>query len=285
MINKLYSKPFQIKVRLALLLVCFAVVTGYFFLSKSNDLFSYLGYGGVILSVFIGISFGGLAALGISLFLNFLFGTWMILGGLNVVALAPINWKDTLWWMFSNLIIAMVSGLVHHVFTVLHQEHDYMAKRFDELVTIDEYSGFSNQKRFFFDLKEEFKRSERNNQLFSIFLIKMEYITRFQKLYGEKEYRHLIDQLSKKIRENTRVSDRKYRIYEDTFALLLPDTPVENMDKMITKFEKVLLTHRLLKKADITLTLKFGFSGYKQDWINETEMFSDAEENLNVYIH
>lgn len=236
-----------------------------------------------------GILFGLLASLGLSLFSLFLFGS-LLIWGMFAGWTIPLSVTDIVIWMGLFLIAAILTGLTHRLVSQTVAEHQEMVEKFDELVTIDEVTGFSNEKRLFFDLEEEFSRSRRTGIPFSLMLIEVNYLDSYFRLYGQKEGDYLLSSLAALLRNNTRLTDRKFRLdlseqVSGTFAVILSNSHEEGAEVVVQKLEKLLRVHTLENnKKQVTLTIGFGISHYAEDVSDHLEMVQRAKQELDQYI-
>jgi diguanylate cyclase (GGDEF)-like protein len=231
-----------------------------------------------------GLLYGSLASLAISLIVLFLFGTiliWQVyISSTNTMQL----WEIVLW-MIVFPAAAVVTGAFQKWIASILAENKEMKEKFSSLVTIDEITKFDNQNRFLFHMEEEFKRTQRTHSPFSLLLIKIKYFERFEQLYGDKEKNHLLRSLSTLLWNNLRITDRKFRIADDTFAVILTNTEDENTGDVVRKIESLLKHHQLAnKKRDITVTLAFGVSHYQEELLDFTEMIQHAQHDLEQYV-
>lgn len=231
-----------------------------------------------------GLLYGLLVSLGMSLIVLFLFGT-ILMWRVFISAAQILNTWDILIWMMVFPTAAVITGIFHKWITGVLAENQEMKAKFDSLVTIDEPTGFEIHKRFLLHLEEEFKRAQRTGLPFSLLLIKIKYFDQFQALYGLKETNHLLGSISEILLHNLRITDRKFRISDDTFAIILTNTVEENTDIVIGKMERLLRYHQLeRKKKEITLTIAFGVSNYNEELHDFTELIQSAEHDLEQYV-
>lgn len=236
-----------------------------------------------------GILFGLLASLGLSLFSLFLFGS-LLIWGMFAGWTIPLSVTDMIIWMGIFLIAAILTGLTHRLVSQTVAEHQEMVEKFDELVTIDAVTGFSNEKRLLFDLEEEFSRSRRTGIPFSLMLIEVIYLDSYFRLYGQKEGDYLLSSLAALLRNNTRLTDRKFRLDlgdqgSGTFAVILSNSHEEGAEVVVQKLEQLLRVHTLENnKKQVTLTIGFGISHYAEDVSDHLEMVQRAKQELEQYI-
>lgn len=236
-----------------------------------------------------GILFGLLASLGLSLISLFFFGS-LLIWGMFAGWTIQLSVTDMIIWMGIFLIAAILTGLTHRLVSQTVAEHQEMVEKFDELVTIDEVTGFSNEKRLLFDLEEEFSRSRRTGIPFSLMLIEVIYLDSYFRLYGQKEGDYLLSSLAALLRNNTRLTDRKFRLDlgeqgSGTFAVILSNSHEEGAEVVVQKLEQLFRVHTLENnKKQVTLTIGFGISHYAEDVSDHLEMVQRAKQELEQYI-
>lgn len=237
----------------------------------------------------VGIFFGLLASLGLSLLALFLFGS-LLIWGMVANWTFPLSVLEIAVWMLIFLAAAIITGLIQRLVAQTVEEHQEMVGKFDELVTIDEVTGFSNEKRLLFDLEEELSRSRRTGVPFSLMLIEVKYLDTFSQLYGRNETDYLLSSLAAILREHTRLTDRKFRLDQGdqgsgTFAVILNNSLEEGAEVVHAKLEKLMQTHILEnKKKQVTLTIAFGISQYADDVSDHMELVKRAKQELDQYI-
>jgi len=232
----------------------------------------------------IGTAYGLLAGLGTSLAVLFLFGSVLIWQALVSTDMF-LSTQNILLWMVAFLAAAVISGLLHKRVASVLDENKEMNAKFDTLVAVDEATGFDNEKRFYFSLEEEFRRSKRSGLPFTLLWVRIKFFNEFQTLYGPKETAHLLGSVANILREYTRLTDGKYRIADDTFAVILTNTVQDNASIVIGKIENLLRVHTLAnKKKEVTLTVEFGVSGYRDDAEDYMELILHAHDELDQYI-
>ncbi|MEQ6378213.1 GGDEF domain-containing protein [Bacillaceae bacterium S4-13-58] len=235
-----------------------------------------------LFTIGIGIWKGPTHSLAFSLLSIFLIGSywfWTTWRGHSVI---EMEFSNQLVWLVSYLITAILAGLIHQTTVSLHKENVEMKAKYNELVSIDPNTGFNNRKRFFFELEQEFKRSERYGSHLSLLCFQIDYLEQFKTLYGLKEFDFLMMSIAKKVQNQVRASDSLFRIEDRIIGVLLKETSEDNIQYVIDKLEQALTEHTLSNhQKQINLTLSFGHSSYKKDMGDYKEMYSIVEEQLN----
>lgn len=199
------------------------------------------------------------------------------------VRIPPVS--DLIMWLAIFAIAGFVPGGISHWVSVIVSENKFMKERFSELVTVDPDTGFDNKKRLYFEVEEEFLRAQRHHEPFTLLMIRCQFYPEFKSLYGEEEAKHLIVSIANTLKKHTRVSDRKFRVEEDTFALLLIHADEGDAAHVIRHLEPELSEHMLLHKpAVVKLTMAFGHASYSLDFYDHLDLIEHAHGELEHYV-
>ncbi|GAA4721934.1 GGDEF domain-containing protein [Brevibacillus fulvus] len=232
----------------------------------------------------IGMLCGLLVGLGSALLALFLFGSLLVFSDFFSLPF-QLSVKEIILWMMAFIAAASLTGLLHRVLTGILEENREMKQKFADFVTIDEWTGFDNEKRFYYDMEEEFNRSRRTGVPFSLLIVEILYYDQYLVLYGEKETAHLMKEMAEKLRSKTRITDRKFRIGDGSFAILLCNCNAENGELVIRKVEQLLKRHTLeTKRKQVELTISFGLAEYREEYSEYMEMVEHARKELNDYV-
>jgi len=116
---------------------------------------------------------------------------------------------------------------------LLKEQSDYskkletLRKRTQELqkeIVTDNLTGVYNGHYFLPRLKEEFFRSKRYNNQLSIVLIDVDHFEKINKEYGRQAGEYVLMKVANVILNNTRNSDVIFRIEDNEFGIILPNT-------------------------------------------------------------
>ncbi|WLR51899.1 diguanylate cyclase [Bacillus tianshenii] len=277
------------KTKLLLGLVLFIVLNA----GMANTFYSYTGqtkvdfflYSIFLLLMLLGLWKGMIVSLGLSLLVIFVFGSaafWMQLTGSTPI----VPFTQMIIWQGAFLFGSFVSGFSHSQIESIMTKYNYWSKQYHELVTIDPETGFDNEKRFFFYLNEQFKRAQRYEQSFSLLLVRIKNWKEFEKYYGSAEADAILAKLAENLKNITRGSDSHFRVMEDTFALIFPETNADGTEVVINKIIEDNNKGYALKGKNkmITLTLEFGAVTYHSEMNDYMRMFNDAMDEVNRYI-
>ncbi|MFB1049844.1 GGDEF domain-containing protein [Paraliobacillus sp. JSM ZJ581] len=274
-----------------LIFLNFAISIYYFYYTAQTGLDTMLFFMTIAL-IFIGVSKGLLLSLGISLLVIFFFGSYMILAQtmstdtfFNIQGIASFSVSKMIIWQMILLVTSFVSGHFHKKRKIITTKYHYWKEQYYQLVTIDPATNFDNEKRFYMQLNESFKRASRYEQSFSLLLIQLKNWETFKKLYGEKETNHVLQSFANQVTQATRASDSRFRIFDDTFALLLPETDVAGVETVMKKIIGNMKDYTLSKKNRmVTIEFAFGYCVYHEQLDDYMRMFNNAFDELNNYV-
>jgi len=235
----------------------------------------------------VGSLTGIVPSLGISLIIMFSMGSlyfWTEYMDSSFRLSSVISLNLFFFWSTSLVLLSLLTGQIHGRIEELMEQNRYLQKKFTQLVAVDPLTGFDNKQRMILELNEELNRAKRYGNEFSFLLIQMDHFHEFEKLYGEKETNHLLQQLADKLNTLTRISDQKYRVETNVFAVLLTHTTEQQVELIIHKLKDHLPTHTLLNGNMTTLSMKFGYSNFEPSIPDANTLYEIAENELVTYV-
>jgi diguanylate cyclase (GGDEF)-like protein len=99
----------------------------------------------------------------------------------------------------------------------------------------DPLTGLANRRALDRDLRRELARSERYGHSFSLVLIDLDGLKLINDHYGHTAGDHVLQRLATALAESSRAGDGAYRIGGDEFALVLPETPADQVDCLLER--------------------------------------------------
>lgn len=215
----------------------------------------------------VGLFAGTVISLGFALILLFITGSlffWVSLTNDHLIT----NELPVLYfliWMVGLLVFGLLSGIYSQGIHAVYRENELLKEQMRTLVAVDPVTGFDNKERMLLELEAEHSRARRYGSSYSFLVIKMNYFTQFYNLYGEQETTRLLNHISETVARFTRISDLKFRPEKNLFALLLTNTPIEDIHIVIAKLDKELTTFQLQNKKFVTLTFEYGYANFEED--------------------
>lgn len=262
------------------LILFIATVMG---LSKNRaDVNDYVNYSCLILIVLTslagGISFGMLTALiVIFAYASFLIVTFLSLD-IPIVFTAEQGWWFFLF-IFSSLVAGMGGNKLRSIIDIF-RDHKY---EIYELISTGRLSRLGNIHRFEVDLDDEVARSKRSKSVFPLLYIQLADPQKIHKTFGKHGQPKIMDQIGELILRITRDTDKKARIDESTYGMILPETPVENLHIVINKVHNEVKKIRIEHKGDLVKyepSINIGFAFFPQDGDSAVALKEKAQQSL-----
>jgi len=174
-----------------------------------------------------------------------------------------------------------LAGLLNYkVTSLIWQVEKYTLS--SDLITIDELTGFLNQQAFFNKLEEEVARARRFKTDLSLMVVVIANSSEMRAIYGKKGFEEILKNFSSAIDSTIRNIDSKGLIDIETFALILPGTPLEGatvvQDKLNRSLERLTVNFDGKKKV-IKLRVRIGKAGFNNDTEDSLAFYDRAMEN------
>ena len=235
--------------------------------------------------IVIGITTGPITALSTTLLIYFLIGSVMFWAYLtkSFVVHVNISYVNLLLWTVIILFLSLISGRLSTLVKNIAKDKRQLEEQIRTLVAVDSVTGFDNKSRMLVELELEYNRSKRYETPFSFLLLKVNHLDQFQRLYGNREYERLLQHIAKKLFRLIRLSDLKFRVDDDKFALLLTNTPIQDIDTVIEKIDKELSVYQLENKKYISLSITYGYAGFPSNIKDAREILEAAQEQVSLH--
>ena len=248
----------------------------FFIADLKLNLMSYIFMG--VLFIIISIAYFStlITALITSMFIIFIMGSYFLY--LNMVYGEEIK-TTTYIWIFIFPVTAYLFGIFSELIADLRSECSNYKNMMKDLVTIDKISAYSNIKKFYLDLEEEISKSKRYNFSLSLMLIKIEHYKEIRATHGLEYANEIIKKLAETINGSVRVEDKRYRLTDELFGLILPNSSQEGTEVLINR-----LRHNLprlnIEKREVEVDLKIAALEYDKDIKDSFEYKKRVEEEL-----
>ncbi|MDD2720123.1 MAG: EAL domain-containing protein [Gallionella sp.] len=145
--------------------------------------------------------------------------------------------------------------------------------RLEELSSHDPMTGLYNRRKFEDFLHYEIIRSTRNQRGFAVIMADLDNFKYVNDAYGRPVGDLMLKELTILIRAGLRKGDVLARLGNDEFAILLPETSLENSFKVANKLHAVLKdTEFELPSGKIRCTASFSLVSFPEDGKTESEI-------------
>ncbi|MGE7919672.1 diguanylate cyclase domain-containing protein [Viridibacillus sp. NPDC093762] len=161
------------------------------------------------------------------------------------------------------IILVLVAGRLHEVIIAREKLNQRLQEEVRNFIAVDVETGFDNSYRMGIAITEEMMRVDRYGKSFTLILLQIDHLKDFNRLYGAKETKQLLQGLAQTMDKAMRLTDKKFRYDTDRFAILLTETGGDSIDLVIGKLASKIKTHQLLSGKYVTLTFRTGYFVYE----------------------
>lgn len=249
-----------------LLLLDLFIVTMVLFWNKQGvDIFEYILLASIIFTAIISYLKGIVWGLLLSAVSIFGLGTYLIY--MSMIQQINVSYKSYMW-IVAMPVTAYLSGRISMILKEAYSELEILKNQVEELVTIDRTTGMTNIKGFYGDLHKEMSKSKRHKFNLTVMVVKMQYYGEVLNLVGETKIEEIMKGISRIIEESTRNEDEKYRIYRDTFTVIMPNTDEEGAEIVKNRVKeriKLISIDEEEKKQKYKLDFKVGILQYRDN--------------------
>lgn len=153
----------------------------------------------------------------------------------------------------------------------------YVKDSLEFMVNYDSLTQAYNR-RFFTDfMHKELIRSERYNRAFSLIMFDIDFFKKVNDQYGHDTGDKLLKELSERVKQSIRKSDFFARIGGEEFAVIAPETNLEEAMHLAEKIRSQIQGDTFADKLKVTISL--GVAQYK-DKDDENTIYKRADEAL-----
>jgi diguanylate cyclase (GGDEF)-like protein len=213
-----------------------AVLVAIFSSSYNINIIQFALSGLLVLAIVAGYNLGLLWGLIFALFLVFGYGSYLLYGVVVTGEISELR-VDLIIWLFMIPVGAYLAGQLSHYVAMLVWQQE-ACKVMEDLVTLDDVTGFLNGRGFFRELEIEVDRARRFDLPLSVLVIRIANMTEMRSVYGVSGIRSIIKAMSEQIDQIVRSVDKKGLIDIDTIALILPETPGDGAKVVAEKIQR-----------------------------------------------
>lgn len=153
----------------------------------------------------------------------------------------------------------------------------YVKDALEEMVNNDSLTGIHNRRYFSEFLSNEITRSERYKKTFSLIMLDIDFFKKINDNYGHDIGDKILQQLVETVNLSVRRSDLFARIGGEEFAVVAPETSLENAIILAEKIRLNVEQNAFIK--DLKITISLGISQYN-DKDDTNTIFKRADNAL-----
>ncbi|MGA2781037.1 MAG: GGDEF domain-containing protein [Smithella sp.] len=187
------------------------------------------------------------------------------------------------YYMMYNLAIAYLIGGVGFFIINRYQFNLFMNQlKLEEMATIDVLTQVSNRRYFLNIMEREFQQSKRYKKQISLMIIDLDYFKKINDTYGHTVGDYVLMEFAKICSREIRKTDMIGRLGGEEFAVMLPNTDVENARILAERIRKA-VDHAIFEyqAVRIHLTVSIGLASFPLVDANDPhELIIKADEFL-----
>ncbi|AGH47039.1 sensor domain-containing diguanylate cyclase [Paraglaciecola psychrophila] len=195
--------------------------------------------------------------------------------------------------MYQNITIfplASLTGKVEQVCLVIYDVTDEAVSRLgmqslnsqlEKVSRVDGLTGLYNRRFWEEQFVMEYKRDKRSESPSALIMLDIDNFKKVNDTYGHPAGDEVIKTLAGIIKKATRETDLAGRYGGEEFAVILPDTPVANVEFVAERVrrlvEKCVVVH---DEMNISFTVSIGIAGFKHTYKDSTQWLDMADKSL-----
>ena len=157
-------------------------------------------------------------------------------------------------------------------------ENAQLYVRAEQRSRIDELTGLFNRRHLEERLKEETARHSRYGDAFTILILDLDNFKTYNDIYGHPSGDVILNQIGRIIKNSVRDSDQAFHHGGDEFAVIMPQTAVED-GRVVAERVRMQIARKMEEKA-IAVTCSIGLASYPSDGAMPGELVTVADTAL-----
>jgi diguanylate cyclase (GGDEF)-like protein len=195
--------------------------------------------------------------------------------------------------MYQNITIfplASLTGSVEQVCLVIYDVTDEAVSRLgmqalnsqlEKISRVDGLTGLYNRRYWEEQFVMEYKRDQRSEGPTSLIMLDIDHFKKVNDTYGHPAGDDVIKALAQIIKKATRETDVPGRYGGEEFAILLPDTPIANVEFVAERIRRLVEKSTVVHdEIEITFTISLGIAGFKKTYRDSTQWLEAADKAL-----
>lgn len=143
----------------------------------------------------------------------------------------------------------------------------------------DKLTNVYNRNKLYEYIQNEIERNKRYDTDFSIIMFDIDYFKRINDNYGHITGDSVLKEISDLVKNNIRIIDSLFRFGGDEFIILLPNTKLDNAEKVAEKIRVGIINKKYFAEVVENITLSLGVTQYKNDQTSE-QLIKRADDML-----
>lgn len=157
-------------------------------------------------------------------------------------------------------------------------ENAQLYARAEAKARIDELTGLLNRRTLDEMIDNEISRHSRYGGVFSLAILDLDSFKTYNDTYGHPEGDMLLRQVGYVIKSAIRTADRAFRYGGDEFAILLPQTSIDDATQVTERVRERIANE--IDTGDIQVTASIGLANWPDDGVSHTDIIAAADVTL-----
>jgi diguanylate cyclase (GGDEF)-like protein len=153
-------------------------------------------------------------------------------------------------------------------------------RKLRRLALIDPLTGIYNRRFFFKRLEEEFMRSKRYGEQFSLLFIDIDNLKPINDHYGHTSGDHVIKMLAASMKEIGRQGDVASRLGGDEFGYILLESDAEGAFNFAQRLQEKVSSHNAKGPGQVTVSIGIANTGSENRFMAYRELYDAADKAL-----
>jgi diguanylate cyclase (GGDEF)-like protein len=156
--------------------------------------------------------------------------------------------------------------------------------RLEQSAARDSLTGLYHRPHFMHFLAEEFQRARGGGSSFSLVIMDLEDFGEINKRFGHDTGDRVMQEVAGRLSQTLRSGDLVARVGNDEFAILIADTPEEQVEQLAESLSQAVLAPPFVdpEKGDVKIHLRasFGVASYDPGHVSASHLLSEAMASL-----
>lgn len=146
---------------------------------------------------------------------------------------------------------------------------------------IDSLTGLANRRYFIEQIERAITRSKRTSSQLSLLVIDVDLFKKINDRFGHSTGDRVLEKLAKIMSERVRSSDLVARIGGEEFAVMLPDTTINDAFKLAEELKEAVNSQPIqLKDNQLSLSVTIGVSSLSDENSNWSSLYGEADNAM-----
>jgi diguanylate cyclase (GGDEF)-like protein len=151
----------------------------------------------------------------------------------------------------------------------------------EKMSRVDGLTGLCNRHFWEEQFVMEYKRDKRSKSPSALIMIDIDNFKKVNDTYGHPAGDEVIKALASVIKKATRETDIAGRYGGEEFAIILPDTPVANVEFVAERIRRLVEKYTVVyDEINIKFTISLGIAGFKHSQKDSTQWLDAADKAL-----